>query len=780
MDAFNTIMLLRCFFFTKVSVVFGILCSCFTNPLLGQIFLEEQTYQSNVAIGSVGNWDDPASWQIWEGGVWAAATVPPNRNNDVFIHQNHEIRLTRNEEVRNLYLFSAANPGRKLNLQIFDLDVYGSFRCFRMQDGNFILNSLTNALTNWIYPETGSIVFRGKSRTIVDWESWSGQTFNSSYTVRFNPEAGETLTVDAAIKASRFIIESGTVFQTVNQNGEAASSTFSFNTHSSFGTGPYGSLVIRSGARLISETTREFRQIIRRSNTLPAAEFILEEGAILELWGDEPVIDAASVILEGEVRYHSNQPTQKFLSHTFGGSQPIIAYNDLHITGSAIRPLPAVLEVYGDFSVNDGALEDNETVLYLLGSMDQVVDLAILPLSVIEINKTGGRLTFKQALQLTGDFTMRSGMVDFNHQTLHLNGSPTANYTFINGAWANLAALTLSYLPVDWTAGNATFPFFDSYAGENRYLRIQGSLSNQTGTLTIQFMEMPGVNYQANLIDFDGKTIYYHLNSHFLINTSSLATENFMIQILANDMVLDDIDDLRLSGYGEISPGIPVPTAWEGGNLWGNRSVSLGELNGQTLTLGSSGILSVLPLRWKRYDAYIRDNRVQITWKVKAEVGTSFILKRSLGSDMFFTTIGTVESIYNFTEYHAYNYDDPLPIGEDSEWIYYQIQSVLNGQLIDQSTVFRVRNPKISAPARIYPNPYRSGNLVFTASTQSWSDNAHIQVIDSKGSVWIDNTSLFRDNLHYFEDRLKNLPPGMYIIRLFSEEGSQQIKWIRE
>jgi hypothetical protein len=52
--------------------------------------------------------------------------------------------LTGNEEAKNVYLFSAASPGRKLNLQTFELQVYGALRGIDKTGSDFILNNATS------------------------------------------------------------------------------------------------------------------------------------------------------------------------------------------------------------------------------------------------------------------------------------------------------------------------------------------------------------------------------------------------------------------------------------------------------------------------------------------------------------------------------------------------------------------------------------------------------------------------------------------------------------
>jgi hypothetical protein len=170
----------------------------FVNPILanGQIIHEINDYKSIAS----GDYNNPAVWNIWDGTSWVAASSKPNLNNNIFIEQGNEIRLTGNEEAKNVYLFSAALPGRKLNLQTFELQVYGALRAMEKSGTDFILNNGSSLLTDWIYPETGRIVFKGISRTVVDRVSWSAQNSNSRYVVVFNPNPGEILTVNSHLK----------------------------------------------------------------------------------------------------------------------------------------------------------------------------------------------------------------------------------------------------------------------------------------------------------------------------------------------------------------------------------------------------------------------------------------------------------------------------------------------------------------------------------------------------------------------------------------------------
>src|SRR5690554_6130856 len=122
------------------------------TPVYAQepILINMGSYRTALAPGQVGDWDNPASWQVWNGEEWNAAILPPDQNHDVFVLQNNEIRLTQHEEARTLYLFSGADPGRKLNLQDFELHVYGALRGFSLDENEiYVIDGSVSPLSDW-------------------------------------------------------------------------------------------------------------------------------------------------------------------------------------------------------------------------------------------------------------------------------------------------------------------------------------------------------------------------------------------------------------------------------------------------------------------------------------------------------------------------------------------------------------------------------------------------------------------------------------------------------
>jgi hypothetical protein len=444
-------------------------------PVVSQIVITTNSYKSNLTPpGSVGDWNVLSSWLRWDGEEWVVPTEIPGREHDVFIQKDDEISLSQNQEVGNLYLFGAGEAGPKLNLQDHELDVYGALRSFDVDDdGNFILHGSTSLSGNWIYPETGTIVFRGASRTVVDRESWSANNLNSRFKVVFDPDPGAELVVNAGFKASDFLIRSGTVIQTVstNANGTERTSTFSFNTNDEFGSEDYGEFRIASGATLISEASAPFGQIIRRSESKPASSFVLEEGASLVLLGEQPVLDATEVQLDGEVRYASTGLDQFFLEASLSGSELSFIYTDIFFEGAAVKWIPQKLTVTGDFIYLNGGEVDTEhtgfnfTTITLIGENDQVFDVPNFTVPGMVVEKTNGTLFIDNPLEVSKLFEHSQGFIDFQGNGFTLNFDVFSSYKYLGGAWANLDFFEYNGLPLDFNEGLTSFPFFDTQFG---------------------------------------------------------------------------------------------------------------------------------------------------------------------------------------------------------------------------------------------------------------------------------------------------------------------------
>lgn len=738
----------------------------------GQIALTTDSYRTLLPLG---NWADAGAWEVFDGTNWMAAAAPPGQDHDVFVLQGHEIQLTQNQEVRNLYLFGAANAGKKLNLQAYDLDVYGSLHSFDVDgNGDYVLFGIAWLGDDWIYPETGRIVFKGGSRTVVDRTSWSGQNLGSRFSVVFNPDPGEVLSVNAVFKASSFLIQTGTVRQTVNTNGLPATSTFSFTATAVFGTEDFGELRIASGATLVSEGSKDFAQILRRTESKPASSFVLEEGANLVLLGQEPVIDAVNVVLDGNVSYASEDVSQQFLQSSLPASQEDFVYNHLYLQGAATKLLPAQVAVRGDFVVlSGGPVVASGSRLELIGPADQELDLPSLVVSGLLVDKLAGTVLVKNDLTIRDRLDQVSGDLDFQQNDLILDFGPTGTYSYSGGNWLNLGELTYENLPVSLTATNARFPFYDQWLEAPRHFLLEGSLSSAGQALVLRYLEATGVTYDPGFSD-EGETVVYHLNSFFSIGTSGGDPGQVVAWVSAEDLAVQDMQHLRLVADGAPAIGQHLPAEERHGWLWAGRSFSFQAAQNSLLTVGSISPLSVLPLEWEGLTGWLQGSSVWLTWHTSSKEGVFYTITRAMGEGLEFVPIGSLEAVQGIGP--ARFEDDQYP-AEVPFW-YYQILAKTESGELGYSPVIRVDHPAFAENApKLFPNPHVSGSLYLRLGSWASHEIAAVRIWNMKG-VGI-HSQFFTGDFEpdVLEDKLLHLPRGNYLIQLTGKGKTHTFKW---
>lgn len=745
----------------------------FCPRLCAQIALETNDYRTI----SSGNFQNPGIWETWNGAAWMPTTIKPGRNNNIFIDQGFEVRLTQNEEAKNVYLFSAASPGRKLNLQNFELQVYGALRGMDKTAGIFIINSVTNATTDWIYPETGKIVFKGISRTVVDRISWSANTTNSRFTVVFEPDFGETLIVNSAFKANRFIIQSGTVIQTVNTMGIPACSTFSFNSQAIFnGSNPYGDLIIEPLATLISACSAPLSAIIRRSESIPGALFHLKPTGNLILSGNIPTMDVANFLMEGSVYYSSNTGNQQMLRSTMATSGRFKTYQNLFFENAATKTLNDSIFLRGNFVyLNGGAVLDRPTFLRFEGAGAQQIINLEMDLHQIEVNKPSGTLLTNNNLRIKSNFLMKNGRVDFGGNRLFLNTSGNGFYTYQGGSWLNLSQLVYNQIPMGLNGSNAAFPFEDFYQGGIREVRLLGN--SPGGNLSIRFLEFPGADWDPSFNDSDGTPILYQLYSFFEFSGLNAGTDDLELRISAKNLIVDDVDDLRIVSLGQAAPGTHLP-GLDPDKLWARRQLTFGELNNQTLTVGSFRIMSILPVTWLQTSAKRIAAGAKVNWSTAKETNNhKFKILQSLGNVASFKSIREVPSwgdsdIVQHYEFEHHDFYGAQPV-------YFKIEQVDKDGKSTLSKVFRMinsQNPDRISGVKIWPNPYSSGRVSIVLSEFFEPKTTIVQIHNPQGVI------LYHDLLDKLslEKELEGLKPGLYYISFVDRENHQYLRLLKD
>lgn len=753
-------------------ILFFLIYLFFVYDSFSQIILENGDYRTITT----GDFDNPAIWERWNGTIWQTATVKPSSDNNIFIQQGHEVRLSADENVNHVYLFSAANPGRKLNLQTFELRVGGALRGLRLEAGLFAINNLANATIDWIYPETGSIVFVGNSRNVVDRTSWSANSANSRYRVIFRPNAGQTLTVNSAFKASTFIIQSGIVRQTLNMMGIPACSTFSYNVQAAFnGTAPYGDFVIEPGATLISECQGPpEEQIIRRTNTIPAALFHLKPEANLILLGNNPQMDVANFILEGNVSYQSNTGTQNLIQTTFANLINPNRYHDLFFGNTAVKNLPDSIFLTGNIGKLSGPDPiDGPTFLSFRGMGEQQIINWDMDLSQIEVDKPSGRIQAFNDISSKGNFFMSSGQIDFNGNDLYVNTEASGSYIYKNGTWRNIKNFHYQNLPANLDGDNSSFPFEDAYQGGVRRMRLTGN--SPGGDLNIQYIEIPGSDWNPDYNDTDGTPILYQLNSYFELSGMSASTNPIRMELAAENLIVDAVDDLRIVSNGLAAAGMHVAGV-DADTLWARRDLLFDELNNQTFTIGSYRYLSILPVTYLEQKAVWNQGKIKVTWTTAGEKDNHFFeIEEAIQSIDNFQVIAIIPSstINEPSHTYKYEYESKFP----SKNTYFRIKQTDLDGTSTYSETFRLEGSwkELDTP-RLYPNPLGSETLNLILPSHYLQEKTFIQIIDINGVLRFSHShQVFKDS---FDGSV--LSPGVYFLMVYEETKQYTIRFIKK
>lgn len=562
----------------------------FLNPCYGQ---EIGAYKTRAS----GDFNQTSTWEVWDGSNWNDANQIPGAKADIYVDRTHTLRLTAPEAVKNLFLFSGAGAGQKLNLNGFNMDVYGTLAGFTGTVPGLPRGAWNNQ--NWIGNSTNStLTFKGESRVIVDKGSWSAQTTQSRFGVIFDPGPGQELVLQAPFKALFFRVRSGSLYQKNDlSSGSSPCFTLSFNTETSiYGSGPFGTFTVEAGATFRSACNA---QVIHRTGSIPALLFDLQRNATLLLEGQDSKIEAANFTLEGTLIFRGNQGPINFLSSSFPTSAKPTQVRHLLLDGNADLLLPTVLVLQGNLQeLGQGSFQLAPTQLTLSGAADQSLRTKTLLLGSLILQKSAGKVSLESNLSIYRSLTMLEGILDFQGHDLALNTSSLGTFNYQEGSWHRLRQLNYFGLPSLLTPASGTFPFEDLANGGFRGIQVLGP-TPAGENLSIQFVEQKGANHDANFRDVDGTEIVYQLHSYFQVSANpGLGQQELELRISADSLSLDQVEDLRIVGKGKPAPGFHV-TGVKEEFPWAKRRLKWAELSGTEFTIGSYREASVLPIRRK-------------------------------------------------------------------------------------------------------------------------------------------------------------------------------------
>jgi hypothetical protein len=738
----------------------------FLSVVMACLILHSSFSQEINAYKSIasGNFSNALIWNIWDGTSWIPAAVKPDQTNDVYIDQTHLVTLTGNEVVKSIFINAETSAGQKLNINGFQLEIYGSLNAFSGAAPGIASGTWNSQ--NWIGNSlTSRIIFRGNSRTIINLGSWSGFSTNSRYSVIFDPGDGVELTIEEAFKSLSFTIRSGTVIQKLDLTVIPADCpTFSFNNETTvYGAGPFGEFIIESGATLISDCNSD---ILFRSGSISALNFDLQNGGTLILEGDAPRIEAANFQINGKVIYRGGTTSKTYLSSSYVDAATPSSVRNLELQSSQSLTLPSNLTLLGDMEQSGtGNFIATGTTLTLLGGSDQEIIGFPLVVRDLVLNKSGGVFYPKGNLTVQRNLTLTQGSIDLEGNNLLINTGLSGSLSYTGGTWRNLGQFTYFGIPTNLNGTNSTFPFEDTQNGGIRKVQLLGTSAG--GNLTINFTEYEGAEYNSDFDDNDGIEILYRLFSYFNFTGLNPSSNLLELRISADDLIVDNVDDLRIVGTGYAAPGNHL-SGLDPVELWARRELTFDELAGVNFTVGSYRTLSILPVTWLEVNSESASDGNRITWKLaKEENNLLFEVHRSLNPQQDeWEKVGVVNSLgdtdspreYQLTDFSASKFRD----------YYYRIRQVDFSGRWSWSSLTKVSFPKDMIPMDrlvIYPNPYESGNLNLILPDFIDQTKAELTLQDSQGKI-IFQSKFSESNL---SNLATNLAPGLYLVRVISE-----------
>ncbi len=709
-----------------------------------------------------GDYSNLTTWNIFDGVSWLVPTTKPNFTNDIYIDQTHTLRLVGNESAKNVFINAETGAGQKLNLNNYRLEVYGSLNSFSGAAPG--TPSGTWNSQNWIGNSISSkIVFKGSSRTIIPKNAWSGFTTNSRYTVEFDPGPGVILQIEEPFKALQFIIKSGIVLQTLDTSIIPNScSTFSFNNEAIFGSGTFGDFIIESGATLISQCNSG---ILFRSGTNSASIFNVQDGGELILEGVSPQIEAATFQLDGKVIFRNNSSPQNLLTSSFAGSAIPNTFHDLEIQGNQNLTMPLNLTLTGNMEqTGSGIFLLSGSELEFSGVDDQSILGFSMQVGELKLNKSSGTVSFQNDLAVLNKLKMISGSLDLLGNDLSLNTSFTGEIDYTGGSWKNLNQFTYFGVPATFDASNGTFPFEDIYHGGIRKVQFLGTSAG--GNLQISFTEYKGADYSASFSDSDGTPILYRLFSYFQFSGLNPSSNPLELRISADQLIVDQVDDLRIVATGYAAPGNHLAGLDPG--LWARRNLSIDDLNGINFTVGSYRTLSVLPLLWMKTSATWVAGLPKIEWEITADSDYSTLeIFRFSSFNSEKELLKTFEN--SIVPTNEFIDSSPLPLGE----IYYQLKHKNFYGEENWSSVFRLIRLE-AEKIKLFPNPSKNSENVYLM-LPSIEINSVIQIIGMDGNTLAQGIYTGID----ISQIIRPLPLGYFTIRVFGKSQLYTFKFIK-
>lgn len=196
--------------------------------------------------------------------------------------------------------------------------------------------------------------------------------------------------------------------------------------------------------------------------------------------------------------------------------------------------------------------------------------------------------------------------------------------------------------------------------------------------------------------------------------------------------------------------------------------------NGNSATQTTPVVIScgsVLPVTWQYINGQLQNNTALIKWTTALESNTDRFEIEHSSNGISFLKIGTVGAAGNSSSTQRYEFVHSTPATGKN---YYRIKQIdLDGKFT-YSSIISLQNTGSKATIIIAPNPVQNEVSLF------FNGNAVkiIQLVNMNGNILLTEKINGANNIHRLN--ISNLTPGVYILRLQTENGVETHKIIKQ
>jgi hypothetical protein len=614
------------------------------------LFLIAIGAQAQLAYRSTtsGNWNAIATWQVFSGGNWVAATIGqiPGANDTVYIQANHIVALTQNQSCYDLNINTGS--GTSLNLSTFLLDIHGRIRAYNSALNTFPVTYTTSnpSIATWLNCTAGGrIRFVGNTRDLNISGQWSANP--PFWAVEFALTPGQTGTIVGNFKAGVIIVSSGHIIMTGDFRPDSNANN--------------GDVYINAGATL------ELRGNSSRTGTLTA--------------NYDSLVVNGKLILAGTATNQTISPMNLVVGN--GGVITKVNRNALvtNITNYSFSPNAAIEYAAATNQVIGGEYPATLNLPKLIINTDSVV-------------------TFNGTRIVTDSLVLLKGILNIvNTDSLRHGINATGRLRRVNG-W--IIGKYNRYISAT-TTGNILFPT----GTNNLYRPLNMSIltpSSAAGDITVEHID--GGNGGSNITSFlDGSyTINRRSNSYWGGNVNNGFT-NFSINIwakLTGQTGIAAPAETRIIGStdGGISYGTPGGTHANGSGdtAFRNGFAVMAPMNFR-LHFGGNITTNPLPVKLISFAGKINNNQTVLNWQTASEQNNKGFEVETSQDGRIFNCIGFVNGNNNSNRINAYSF-----VTKQNQSAFYRLKQIDNDGAFEYSNTIYVEHNMDDIT--ILPNPF--------------------------------------------------------------------------